>query len=121
MSVDVWTDGTVIESGMITELSEGVEGYNVVILMPESELELGFPVYFEDLHIANEDGYFVGVPLSKDDEVLVQAENPGFFITKLIINKETIFDRSLEQAKVWREIRKLDKQAAILREKVREL
>lgn len=92
--------------GKITDIQSHANGYNVVIKEDGADYEIGFPVYREDLG-----GWFP----CKGDEVEIVGLSEGL-ITKLKINGKFIFERTLKQAAIWKEIRQIETRARQLRE-----
>lgn len=98
-----------IDVGYITEVTSGANGWNIIIHEEGADYELGFPVYKEDVG-----GWFP----CKGDRVEVTGMTEGL-ITGLAINDRVIFDRTEEEAAIWKEIRQHEGIARTLREKLR--
>lgn len=95
--------------GNIVEIITGANGWNIIIQEEGAEYELGFPIYQEDVG-----GWFP----CKGDRVEVTGVPEGL-ITELTINDRVIFDRTEEEASIWKEIRQHESIARTLREKLR--
>ncbi len=95
------------EEGTITDVVEHHNGYNIVFKEERSEFELGIPLYREDLG-----GFF---PIIGDQIVMGFPDEDLSLLVKLEINGRTVIERTVDEAKIWRQVRRHELKARQLR------